>query len=797
MKNFHLFLIIGAALQLVAHGAPITDGVCDNPACTQEAKKINKYMKRDLNPCDDFQQFACGKFLDTPGYSKWSYMINEIQDKTKEILRQVTNPEHPKTPRPDPKDQASIRNAERMHNYFSTCMNEDAQLIKAGREPLKRELEKMVKTYSVPGSLIEPKKAPGVTIMKYGMTGQFLRSGWTTFTSHSLKYTKATGDNHKNDLSAITGQFIANGLTALAKFAVYSGSGRKTLLLYVQPSHLGLPVPSYRDNKTEKYEQLIGEMFYILYNSSDPLIGKPDAPQHVAPEELVVPPQWKDVAKKVVGFETEFAKHIPSDADSESDEFPTLKHADYVMIDEMNRRTPSLDWNVILKNALPNGVKPPVELAVMDMQDYFQELDKLLTKTDPTTIQLFFAWSMIRQYAGFLDVAHRRTTGNIRQKSNEGQDDRNLTCAKNTLQIVPDIVSHFFVQSALPKPAFGKVKEIIDSITSTYSKGFQSNQPNKPYDWLKDDTRQGALEKLAKLRQIIGYSYSGPDNRDPSSIDEFYSGLTFDGHDNFGNQVHLKTFRAQQKLRKLHMDKEKEKEIDPLHMSWTADENAAQNILNINTIQFPAGRLHSPMFNVDFPEYLNYATLGTMAGHEITHSFDDDGINYDGTGQKSNWFNSSRDALNDRTQCLVKQFSKFTIPGSDGRNHTVSGELTLSENIADNGAIDKAYDAWFERYQLDLQSKKYNNKRLPNLEEYSPQQMFFIQYARLWCSRPDPKGYESDLMDAHSPDKWRTIGVLQNSQDFARAFKCEPGSPMNPVKTKDNDTKCSVWSKTV
>ncbi|KAF9358807.1 Membrane metallo-endopeptidase-like 1 [Mortierella sp. NVP85] len=400
MKNFQLFLIIGAALQLVAHGAPVTNkGVChtqyeccDNPACIKEADNIDSDMMRDLNPCKDFEQFACGKYLKERSGPGWSIMGGWIEVATNEILYRVTNPEHPKTPIPDPKDQASVRNAERMHNYFSACMNEEAQVIKAGREPLKRELENMVKTYSVPGSLIEPKKAPGVTIKKDGITGQFLHNGWTTSINLSIGYSKATGGNTKNDLSTITGQFIANGLTALVRLTVVWDTDKPTSQLRVRTGLLGLPAPSYKDKKTLEYERLIGEMFYILFNSSDPLIGKPGSPQHVAPQELVVPSQWKDVAKKVVDFETEFAKHIPSDAENEND---GQKDADYVTIDMMNKATPSLDWNVILMKALLNGVKPPEQMATTDMEN-LKKLDELLTNTDPKTIQLFFAWAMIR-----------------------------------------------------------------------------------------------------------------------------------------------------------------------------------------------------------------------------------------------------------------------------------------------------------------------------------------------------------------------------------------------------------------
>ncbi|KAF9358806.1 hypothetical protein BGX34_008755 [Mortierella sp. NVP85] len=787
MKNFHLFLLISATLQLVAHGAPITNGgvchstveVCDNPACTKEAENINNDMKRHLNPCDDFEQFACGVFLDNAKAGQ-STMNDILQAKADEIVKGLANPEDPNTPKPDSKDQASVRNVQRMHINFAACMNE-AQHIKAGRDPLKRRLEEMVKTYSVPGSLIEPRKVPGVTIKKNGITGQFLHNGWTTSINLSIGYSKATGGNTKNDLSAITGQFLGNGLTTLVKFGVFGDERNPNLnLVYVNPTSLGLPAPSYQNpSRTQEYEQLIGEMFYILYEPNDPLIGKTGTPP------LDVPSRWKEVAKKVVAFETEFAAFIPSeyDNDTDDDNLHLQMKARWLTISQMNDLTPSLDWNVIFKSALPIDVGIPKDVAAMDL-DYLKKLNQLLTKTDPKTIQLFFAWSMIRQYSRFLDVTHRRTVGRFRQKSNDSQNGR--TCAMNTMNVLPDVVSHYFVQYVLPEPVRAKVQEIINTILSTYSKSFQTKQP---YDWLTDDTRKRALLKLTKLGQIVGYSYSGPDNRNPSLIDEFYSGFKLDGQDYFGNQVRAKTFWAQVKFRKLN------RKPDPLHMRLGAPTNNAYNSQGTNTIGLPAGRMQSPMFNVDFPEYLNYAGYGMTVAHEITHSFDNTGIYYDESGHKSDWFKPSLEAFNDRARCLVKQFSNFTIKGPDGKDYPLKGDVKLRENIADNGGIDKAYDAWFERYRSDPKGTTYNNKRLPSLEEYSPEQMFFIQYARSMCTKPNPNNLWGDLNEGHSPARWRIIGGLQNSQNFARAFSCKPGSPMNPVKTKDNNTKCDVWSK--
>jgi predicted metalloendopeptidase len=237
---------------------------------------------------------------------------------------------------------------------------------------------------------------------------------------------------------------------------------------------------------------------------------------------------------------------------------------------------------------------------------------------------------MIRQFSGFLDAAHRRTIDLFKQNSNGAQLDKAVTCYKNTLKNVPDIVGHFYVENTLPKPAFDKAEEIVNAILGAYSKSFQPNQPNQPYDWLKDDTRKGALEKIKKLAPKVGYSYSGPDDRIPSSIDQFYSGLKLDGQDYFGNQVRAKTFWAQIKLGKLYKD------VDRMHMADKAPKNNADYLPGTNSVNIPAGDLQSPLFNVDFPEYLNYGGFGaTTAGHEITHGLDNSGITYDETGRRS------------------------------------------------------------------------------------------------------------------------------------------------------------------
>ena len=528
----------------------------------------------------------------------------------------------PNIPKP-PSDDASRRNIQRMHNYFAACMDE-TQHINAGREPLKREIEEMVKIYRVPGSPITPRK--GVTIKKDGITGQFFGNGWITFISPPDEHYSASSEM---DLSGVIGKLLRDGLVTFFKLSVDQDNDDPTLnRMSLGPGSVGLSAEVRADPvKILAYEQLIGEMFFILYATTDPVAGKDGT------VPLVVPQVWKDVANNVVEFEKDFAKFAgfrpQMDAGLRSQMGKKL-----LPVDEISRRTPSLDWITILRSVYSNGPDAPKEMVVHD-EEYLKKLDALLSKTDRLTIQLFLAWSIIRQYGRFLDKAHRRNIDDYKQKSDDDQDNRAEFCYKKTLKIVPDIIGHYFVETTLSKPARDKLEEIIITILESYSTSLQSQES---HEWLETSARKGALKKIENLVQVIGYSYSEPDNRSPSSIDQFYSGLDLDGQDHFGNQVRASEFWAKVEFETLN------KKFDRMHMKDIPTKNNAYNRRNINGVYFPAGVLQSPLFNVDFPEYLNYGGFGaTTGGHEITHTLDNYGVTFDETGRSGSKVSADRD----------------------------------------------------------------------------------------------------------------------------------------------------------
>ncbi|KAK3803419.1 hypothetical protein RRG08_067408 [Elysia crispata] len=209
------------------------------------------------------------------------------------------------------------------------------------------------------------------------------------------------------------------------------------------------------------------------------------------------------------------------------------------------------------------------------------------------------------------------------------------------------------------------------------------------------------------------------------------------------------------------------------------DTNAYYSVSD-NEVVFLAGVLQPPLFSKFYPDDLNYGAIGYMIGHEITHGFDDEGRQFDQDGTFRDWW-QKEDMVRylDNCECFVQQYGNF-------RDHTVgmnvSGINTLSENVADNGGLEASYNAYKK-----LVREKGEGPRLPGLG-LTDDQLFFLGYAQIHCEKATKESILLDLQyDVHSPGRLRTIGVVQNSPDFAKAYNCPVGSPMNPEK------KCSVW----
>jgi putative endopeptidase len=201
---------------------------------------------------------------------------------------------------------------------------------------------------------------------------------------------------------------------------------------------------------------------------------------------------------------------------------------------------------------------------------------------------------------------------------------------------------------------------------------------------------------------------------------------------------------------------------------------------SMNDINFPAGILQPPFYALSASPAENFGGIGMVIGHEMTHGFDDQGSQYDGKGNLREWQTpADRKAFTERTDCEVKEYDGFAPePGAN-----LNGKLTLGENTADNGGIRIAFLAL--QNTLAAEGKNVDG---PKSEGFTPAQQFFISYGQIWCESRRPE-YSRMMVkvDPHSPGKFRVNGVVQNFDEFGKAFHCKKGSPMYP------ENSCRVW----
>ena len=204
----------------------------------------------------------------------------------------------------------------------------------------------------------------------------------------------------------------------------------------------------------------------------------------------------------------------------------------------------------------------------------------------------------------------------------------------------------------------------------------------------------------------------------------------------------------------------------------------AYYVSSMNDITFPAGILQPPFYDPKADDAVNYGGIGAVIGHEMTHGFDDQGRQYDAEGNLRDWWTKEDgERFNARAAVVGKQFDAFSPLDSVH----VNGKLTMGENLADLGGLTIAYAAFMKTPQAKAQQK---------IDGFTPEQRFFLGYAQVWRSSARPEfARQLVLTDPHAPDRFRTIGPLQNMPEFYKAFNCQEGAKMVRAQAE----RAKIW----
>jgi len=417
------------------------------------------------------------------------------------------------------------------------------------------------------------------------------------------------------------------------------------------------------------------------------------------------------------------------------------------------KKQPALNWTTLLNDL---GVKADsVNLA---QPTYYDQLNTLLTSVSIADWNVYLKAHSLISYSNYLsqpfvDASFAYTkilTGQAVKK----------TRAEEITQAVDgslgDALAQLYVKKYFPEAARQRMAVLVDNL----KKAFEA-RINK-LDWMSDSTKTKAKEKLYAFTQKIGY----PDKwRD-------YSGMAVKRDAYFENCLAATKNDYGYSLAKVGQ------RVDRAEWHTTPPTVTAYNNPPLNEIVFPAGILQPPYFDVNADDALNYGGIGMVIGHEITHSFDDQGAQYDKVGNVTNWWTKVDYAkFKAKTKQVIDQYNLFTVLDSVH----VKGALTVGENTADIAGVAIAYDA----FKLTQQGKD-----TTKLDGFTADQRFFISIARIWRvkTRDAYMGMYINT-NPHSPAKWRVNGPLMNFTPFYKAFNVQPGDRMY----KPEQERITVW----
>ncbi|GJQ69916.1 Nep2 [Trypoxylus dichotomus] len=437
---------------------------------------------------------------------------------------------------------------------------------------------------------------------------------------------------------------------------------------------------------------------------------------------------------------------------------------------DLERKYKFIPWTRYINLILaPHDTITPEEVVSISVPEYITDLEKLLKKTPKRVVANYLLWRIIDSSAKLLtkEIRERRFKFQYLITGQVTQTPRWIYCIDKVSERLDVAVGALYIRNYFPESAKKSVEDIIIKIQDEFKEILQK------VTWMDSTTKNNALNKLASMRTIVAYP---SELHDYEKLNEFYDTLEIDSRFYLRATLNITKFYNSYTVRTLRL---------PVNTtSWI--EHAGASIVNAfyqpseNSISFPAGILQGIFFHENRPNYINYGGIGYTAGHEITHGFDNEGRHYDANGNMVNWWDEeTTKSFNAKTKCIIDQYNNYTVPEVGLQ---VSGVSTLPENIADIGGIKEAYFA-YEKFIKE----KGEEKRLPALN-YSNRQMFWISAGVSWCTKYRTEALKRQVLtDDHAPERYRVWGPVRNMPEFARDFKCNRNTKMNP------DKKCYLW----
>jgi putative endopeptidase len=500
---------------------------------------------------------------------------------------------------------------------------------------------------------------------------------------------------------------------------------------------IGLPDEAYY--REEKHEQIRADYLNHLRNMFD-LAGNDDP---------------LGDANKVLNLETAIASHHWSVVETrEAEKTYNLK-----TFNELKGLS-SFDFEAWLQGMGKNETLL-AEVSVM-MPSFFESIGKVLEEAGLETVKLWIKSSLLRSRAAFLskefvdekfDFYGRTLTG---AEENKERWKRGVSLVESGMG---EAVGQLYVERHFKPEAKAQMDKLVQYLIEAYRESIQQ------LDWMTDETKQRALDKLSKFNPKIGYPEKWKD----------YSSIVINKDDLVENVRQLNIWEFEFEAKKIGATVDRDE--------WLMSPQTVNAYFNpgFNEIVFPAAILQPPFFSADVDAAINFGGIGAVIGHEIGHGFDDQGSKYDGDGRLVSWWTEEdRKAFEERTKKLIDQYNNLS-PRQLGDDYKVNGEFTIGENIGDLGGLGIAWKA----YLLSLEGAE-----PPVIDGQSAAERFFYSWAQCWQSKArDEIAKQLLSIDPHSPAEFRCNQVVRNLDLFHETFN----TSVDDELYLEPDQRVSIW----
>ena len=420
---------------------------------------------------------------------------------------------------------------------------------------------------------------------------------------------------------------------------------------------------------------------------------------------------------------------------------------------QLGKLTPSFAWPAYWKSL---GLADPDKINVTE-PEFFREVQRQLGSRSLDEWKIYLRWHLAHSESAYLSSPFVKANFEFYSKYLRGvaeMQPRWKRCVHFVDRDLGEALGQVFVARTFQPDT----KAQALAMTQGIEKAMEADL--KQLSWMGDETRKQALAKLHGVVNKIGYPDAWRD----------YSSLRIVPGDFVGNVDRAAVFESRRQLRKIGLP------VDRKEWGMTPPTVDAEYDPQLNDINFPAGVLQPPLFDPKMDDAPNYGNTGATIGHELTHGFDDEGRQFDATGNLRDWW-TKKDAgeFVKRAACISGQYSQYTVVD----DIKINGKLTLGEDTADLGGTILAYVAW---------KNATRERNLQSVGGFTPDQRFFIGMAQWACGdeRPESKR-ASAITNPHSPNEYRINGVVSNMPEFAKAFSCKAGQKMVRPEA------CRVW----